>query len=279
MTRKERADLGDVQKTLFLPLWGRSEESKKQNPLLIDETAIRIINRVDFDFSKITQNIDDLTKIAWVKRSLMCDQVIRNFLSRYPKGTIVNIGCGLDTTYERVDNGKMRWYDLDLPDVIELRSKFVQENDRRQFIRASFLEKNWLQKVEVCGNVLFIAAGVFYFFDEQTVKEFIIRLIDTYPACEILFDVSSPLGVKIANKKVVESSGLDEKSHLVWGLEKTEDVLSWDTRIRVIQTYHYYQTQVRGLRNKLLGLLSDFLGIQYMIHLGTSTANDESKSR
>jgi O-methyltransferase involved in polyketide biosynthesis len=279
MTQQERVDLGDVQKTLFLPLWGRAEESKKQNPLLIDETAIRIINQVDFDFSNITQNIDDLTKIAWVKRSLMCDQVIRAFLARYPEGTIVNIGCGLDTTFERVDNGKMRWYDLDLPDVIELRSKFVQENDRRQFIRASFLEKNWLQEVEVCGNVLFIAAGVFYFFDEQTVKEFIIRLIDTYPACEILFDVSSPLGVKIANKKVVENSGLDEKSHLVWGLEKTEDVLSWDTRIRVIQTYHYYQTQVRGLRNKLLGMLSDFLGIQYLIHLGTSTANDESKSR
>ena len=133
---------------------------------------------------------------------------------------------------------------------------------------ASFLEKQWLEDIEVSGNVLFISAGVFYYFDEETIKEFIIRLIDAYPNSEILFDVSSPLGVKIANKKVVESSGLDEKSHLVWGLEKKEDILSWDKRIRIIATYYYYRTQVIGFRNKLMGKFSDFLGIQYMIHLG-----------
>jgi len=267
MAEKIRINLGNVQKTLFLPLWGRAEESKKQKPLLVDETAIRIIEQVDFDFSQITQNIDDLSQIAWIKRSLCCDEVIKEFLTRYPEGTIVNIGCGLDTTFERIDNGKLKWYDLDLPDVIELRSKFVKENVRRKFIVASFLEKGWLENIEISGNVLFIAAGVFYYFEESTIKEFIIRLIDTYPNSEILFDVSSPLGVKVANKKVVERSGLDEQSHLVWGLENKENILSWDARIRIIETYYYYQTQVIGIRNRLMGKLSDILGIQYMIHL------------
>ena len=73
--------------------------------------------------------------------------------------------------------------------------------------------------------------------------------------------------MRLANKKVVESSGLDEKSHLIWGLEKKEDILSWDKRIRIIETYFYYQTQVDGLRNKLMGKISDYLGIQYMLHL------------
>ena len=268
MTDKVKINLGDVQKTLFLPLWGRAEETKKQKPMLVDETAIRILEQVNFDFSQITHNIDDISQIAWIKRSLYCDLVIKEFLEKYPEGTIVNIGCWLDTTFERTDNGKLKWYDLDLPDVIELRSKFVKESERRKFIIASFLEKGWLEDIEVSGNVLFISAGVFYYFDEQTIKEFIIRLIDAYPNSEILFDVSSPLGVKIANKKVVESSGLDEKSHLVWGLEKKEDILSWDRRIRIIDTYYYYRTQVVGLRNKLIGKFSDFLGIQYMIHLG-----------
>jgi O-methyltransferase involved in polyketide biosynthesis len=164
MTDKININLGNVQKTLFLPLWGRAVESRKRKPLLIDETAIKIIEQVDYDFSPMTQNLDELTQIAWIKRSLFCDRVIEKFLTNYPEGTIVNIGCGLDTTFERIDNGRLKWYDLDLPDVIELRSMFVKENERRKFIATSFLEKEWLKKIEVRGNVLFIAAGVFYYF-------------------------------------------------------------------------------------------------------------------
>ena len=71
---------------------GRAEETKKLNPMLIDETALRIIEQVDFDFSQMTQNIDDLTQLAWIKRSLYSDQVMMEFLTKYPEGTIVNIG-------------------------------------------------------------------------------------------------------------------------------------------------------------------------------------------
>ena len=277
--KKIPANLGNVQKTLFLPLWGRSEESKKPHPRLVDQTAVRIMEQVDFDFAKIARNIDDLSQIAWIKRSLICDQVIGTFLENYPEGTVVNIGCGLDTTFERTDNGKLQWYDLDLPDVIEFRSRFVKETDRRKFLTASFLEKQWLEDIDVIGNVLFVSAGVFYYFEEERIQEFVLRLIDRYPGSELLFDASSPLGVKIANKKVVESSGLDEKSHLVWGLRKKGDIVSWDARIRIIDTYSYYRTQVDGLRNRLMGLISDFLGIQYMIHLGLGDPSQISPPR
>jgi len=261
-------DLGDVQKTLFLPLWGRAIESKKPEPMLIDKMAVKIIEQVDLDFSQISQNIDDLTHIGWIRRCQICDQVVLDFTSQYPGGTIVNIGCGLDTTFERTDNGNLRWYDLDLPDVIDLRFQFMQENDRRKFIASSFLEEGWLEDIDVEGNVLFIAAGVFYYFESDDVKSFFVRLINKYPNCELIFDVSSPLGIKIANKKVVESSGLDETSHLVWGLEDKKEFLSWDDRIRIIDTYNYYRVPGIGVRNRLMGMLSDLLGIQYMVHLG-----------
>lgn len=241
--------------------------------MLVDESAVRIIDQVDFDFSQATQNMDDLSQIAWIRRSLVCDRVVQGFLKRYPDGTIVNIGCGLDTTFERNDNGKLRWYDLDLADVIELRRKFVAESERRRFLTTSFLETGWLGKITVSGNVLFIAAGVFYYFSEEKIKAFLLRLLDTHPGCEILFDVCSPLGVKVANKKVIESAGLDEKSYLVWGLENKKVILSWDARIKLLGTYHYFRTLRIGLRNILMGALSDYLGIQYMLYLklGSST--------
>jgi O-methyltransferase involved in polyketide biosynthesis len=267
MIDRVNINLGDVQKTLFLPLWGRAVETRKGKPMLVDETAAKIIDQVDYDFSKITQNMDELSQIAWIKRSLICDQVIKKFLTSYPEGTVVNIGCGLDTTFERIDNGKVKWYDLDLADVIELRRKFIQESERRKFIASSFLEKEWLESIEVKGNILFIAAGVFYYFEEGQIKDFTFRLINKYPGSEMLFDVCSPTGVRIANKKVVESSGLDERSHLIWGLEKKKDILTWDSKLKIIGTYYYFRTLRIGLRNLVLGTLSDFLGIQYVLHL------------
>jgi O-methyltransferase involved in polyketide biosynthesis len=268
MTERININLGDVQKTLLLPLWGRAVETRKAKPLLVDETAVRIIDQLDFDFKPMAGNLDELTQIAWIKRSLIGDLVIRNFLTQYPAGTIVNIGCGLDTTFERTDNGKLKWYDLDLPDVIELRRKFILENDRRKFIPGSFLEKEWLENIDVNGDVLFMAAGVFYYFKELEIKEFILRLLDTFPGSELLFDVCSPAGMRVANRKVVESSGLDEKSHLTWGLENKKDILTWDSRLKIIHTYYYFRTLRIGPRNFLMGTLSDFLGIQYMLHLG-----------
>ena len=112
----DRVDLhlGDVQKTLFLPL-GCAVETKKRKPLLVDETAVKIIEQVDYDFSQMTRNMDDLSKIAWITRSLICDQLVRKFLAASPEGAIVNIGCGLDAIFERVDDGNLKWYNPDLP--------------------------------------------------------------------------------------------------------------------------------------------------------------------
>ena len=116
--------------------------------------------------------------------------------------------------------------------------------------------------------MLFVVAGVFYYFEEAAVKGFVLRLLDAYPGGELVCDVSSPVGVKVANKKVVESSGLDERSHLVWGVEDKKDILAWDERIRLLGTYYYFRTLRIGLRNFLMGTLSDLLGIQYILHLG-----------
>ena len=267
MTEKIKLNLSDVQKTLILPLWGRAFESKKEKPLLIDNAAIRIIDQIDFDFTKAADNLDDLTKIAWIQRSLISDRVIRQFLAQYPNGTIVNIGCGLDTTFNRVDNGKLRWYDLDLPDVIELRKIFIEESERRTCITSSFLDTAWFDQIEVESNVIFLSAGVFYFFTEDQIKPFMLQLLDRFPGSELIFDVASEVGVKLANKKVIESSGLDESSYLKWGLKSTDDILSWDSRISLLGKHTYYKGIKLGLRNSLMGILSNLLGIQYLLHI------------
>jgi O-methyltransferase involved in polyketide biosynthesis len=270
VSEKVTVELGNVQKTLLLPLWGRAIESKKEKPLLVDKTALQIIEAVDYDFSTLAHNISDLTQMAWIMRSMCVDEVVRAFLAKYPKGTIVNIGCGLDTTFDRIDNGTVLWYDLDLPDVIELRRQFIQETERRQFIPASFLDKSWLNEICMSENVLFIAAGVFYYFEESEVKEFLVRLADRFPGSEIIFDASSPYGIKTANRMVIKRSGLDRNSFLKWGLKNAETLAAWDRRFRVLSTHYYFGEKGRnlGLRLRLFGWISDRLKVQYMVHLG-----------
>jgi len=61
MTEKITVDLGNVQKTLFLPLWGRAQESKKDKPLLVDPTAQAMLDKVDYDFSSLAASLSPLT--------------------------------------------------------------------------------------------------------------------------------------------------------------------------------------------------------------------------
>jgi O-methyltransferase involved in polyketide biosynthesis len=272
MTEKIAFELGNVQKTLLLPLWGRAMEAKKSHPLLVDLKAVEVLEKVDYDFSGIAANMSPISQYAWIMRSKQTDAIINAFLQKFPTGTIVNIGCGLDTTFDRVDNGSLRWYDLDLPDVIDLRRKFIPESDRQIFISSSFLETGWFKQIKVSGNVLFIAAGVFYFFQGEDIRAFLVRLADSFSGCQVFFDASSAYGVKVANKMVIQRGGLDEKSNLIWGLEKAEDLIAWDSRIKILGTYYYFRGNRKSLPFKiwLIGTFSDSQRIQYMVHLRLS---------
>lgn len=262
-------ELGPVQKTLLLPLWGRAVETNKARPLLVDQTAAAILAKLDYDFSTIARNISPISQLAWIARSLRTDRTIRDFLNRHPGATMVNLGCGLDTTFERVDNGRLRWYDLDLPDVITLRKQFIQESARRQFIPCSLLDDAWMRCVPPSGAVFLVASGVLYYFEEAQIKALLIRLADTFPGCEILFDACSPRGLRMANKKVIKAGGMDESAVLKWGIRRAAEMQSWDDRIAVVAEYPLFSHfgHDLGVKARWGTWLSDFLGIMSMVHL------------
>jgi O-methyltransferase involved in polyketide biosynthesis len=197
---------------------------------------VEIINQINYDFSTIAHHINPISQLSWIARSLYIDGAIKRFLLKHPKAAIVNIGCGLDTTFDRVDNAELKWYDLDLPDVIELRRQFIPENDRRKYITSSFLDDFWLTQLRIADNVLFIAAGVLYYFEAAQIRRFLIKLADSFSGSEMVFDATSPFGVKMANQKVIKKSGLDEKSFLKWGLQNAKDLPAWDSRIKILDS-------------------------------------------
>jgi O-methyltransferase involved in polyketide biosynthesis len=263
--------LAGVQKTLLLPLWGRAMETRhrKREPLLVDRTAAEIIDKLDYDFSTIAAGIHPITRLAWIARAIHVDRSVREFLARRPRATVVNVGCGLDTTFERVDNGTLSWVDLDVPEVIELRSKLLPQGPRQRSLACSALDPGWLRELRADDGLMLVAAGVLYYFEEPQVRDLLSRLAVAFPGGELVFDACSPRGMRISNKKVIAASGMDAGAVLKWGIDRPREIGRWDSRIEVFETYRLFRgiTGRLPLRARLGTLVSDALNIMSMVRL------------
>jgi O-methyltransferase involved in polyketide biosynthesis len=186
MAEKREAELGAVQKTLFIPLAARARETGRKHPALRDPKAVEVVESIDFDASVYGRGWGGF---ATVLRTLTFDWWVREFLARHPSGTVVELGTGLNTRFERVDNGTARWIDLDLPDTIELRRQFFADTERRRMIAASLLDDGWLDAVEKSpGPYFFVSEGVLVYLQEADVTGLLARISKRFPGARIAFD-------------------------------------------------------------------------------------------
>jgi O-methyltransferase involved in polyketide biosynthesis len=189
MADGEQVRLGAVQETLFIPLAGRARETRKKRPILHDPKAAQIVDSVPFDTSKYGRGAGGLVGVI---RTAVFDVWVRDFLAEHPRGTVVELGTGLNTRFERVDNGTIHWMDLDLPDAIELRRRYFTDTDRRQMVAASALDEGWLPAVrERPGPYLFVTEGVLVYLRGDDVKRMLARLAAQFPGALIALDTYS----------------------------------------------------------------------------------------
>ena len=268
MEEKIRIEKGNIQETLLLPLWGRAVETQKDNPRLVDKKAVEIIDKLDYDFSDIAKT-QSMSQHGWVARSLHTDKTALEFIKRHPKATIVNIGCGLDTTFSRIDNGRIMFYELDLSEVIELRKCFFKDSERHKSIASSFLDTKWFKEIKVTDGLLFLAGGVFYYFIEEQIKNFFIAAADYFGKCDFYFDTLSPMGIKIAKKAVLKKGGMGMSMDGGWGLKPIKALEKWDKRIKVMKTTLMHKGIKKGIpwQAKLFLSIPDIIGVCHMVHV------------
>ena len=133
--------LGRVQETALVPLYARALESRRKRPILEDPKAVEIVDSIEWDFRRFGQR---RRVVGCSLRSAMFDVWVRDFVLRHPEGTVVEIGAGLNTRFERLDNGSIHWYDLELPDMVELRRRYFSDSERRVTLAASVLDRDWI---------------------------------------------------------------------------------------------------------------------------------------
>ena len=233
--------LSGVAKTLLITLYIRAMESQRPDALIKDEKAVALVTHMGYDFSPIKQiKMDEDDKVALILRNLEFDRYTRDFLARHPEAVVVHIGCGLDSRFERVDNGKVEWIDLDLPEVIELRRKFIGgETARYHLLGCSAFDRAWLNEVSVHRQrpFLFLAEGVFMYFEEAQVKSLVLTLREHFPGAELVFDAYSPYLVW-ANNLRLSLTKFGARYH--WGLKRGKELESWGAGVRLLDEWGYF---------------------------------------
>ena len=127
--------LGYVQETALIPLAIRANETERKMARIHDDKAVEIIRELDVDTEKLNRFFSHEGVIA---RTILFDETVKKLLRKYLDAVCINIGCGLDDRFSRVDNGKIRWFNVDLPDSIEMRKKFFYETEREHMLAANF---------------------------------------------------------------------------------------------------------------------------------------------
>jgi methyltransferase (TIGR00027 family) len=231
-------NLTGIPVTALFPLYGRAKETSEKNHLFEDPYAIKIMEQIDYDFSiyenmSATRKKEMLTGIA--VRTRILDDHTNEFLRKYPDGLVVNIGCGLDTRFFRLDNGKMNWIEVNLSEMIKLREKLFEKTERYKMLAASVLEQNWLNEITVEEGkmVMIIAEGTLMYFEEKEVKALFNQLIAKFPKAILCFEV---MGSKLQGKvhPSVAVLGIDVKCP--WGIEDIESLEAWNPKLKLVKT-------------------------------------------
>jgi len=247
MSETTSQDLNGVAETLLIPLYNRAMESQRPDAMMKDEKAVALVMQmmadeyIRYDFDQVRKiRMTQGNKIARIMLTREMDRYARDFLSRHPEAVVVHIGCGLDSRLERVDNGRVEWYDLDLPGVIDLRREFIgDEGERYHLLGSSVLEDAWLEAVKVHSQrpFLFLAENVFVYFMEAQVKSLVLRLRDHFPGAELVFDGWTPFFVWLGNRQLSSSkfAGL-----LHWGFWRSQELEGWGEGIRMLGQWGFF---------------------------------------
>ena len=264
---------GFIQETMFVPFYARATFSKLYPELLEDSMSFKILKKLDdVDFSRVKKYLTQYNGLIYIERARNFDNALKKYMKKYPNTTVVNLGAGLDTTFNRIDNGNIKFYDLDLPDAIEYRKKFIPETPRNRSIAKSIFDQSWFDDVEFQPErgIFLIAGGLFGYFKEDKIAGLVHAMARRFPGGELIFDGVSQLLVLLDNKK---KERLGYTGYL-WKFpikNPEKQFPNWSKKIKVVEHFLYWEKTPRNpkwsLKTHLYMRFSNLLKLQRIVHL------------
>ena len=253
-------NLNAVSRTLLIPLYVRALESRRPEALFRDPRAEELVARLDFDFSAVERKKND--QVAFLLRMREFDRRASAFLEEHPDGTVVDLGCGLDTRFDRIDDGRMEWYGLDLPEVIALRKELLEETPRSHFLGCSVLDFSWMDALHGREGkpFLFLAEAMLVYLEEADVRRLVQALAARFPGAELVCEAYSPVVVRYHPRP-------PDLPSVQWGLKNDRDVEAWAPGIRLIGRWCYFdQPEPRLAAYRVMRYLPFLGGMVRIVH-------------
>ena len=222
--------LGDVQTTALIPLAIKANETKSKKPRIRDEKAVEIIDALQID----TKPYDKfLSHEGVVARTIMIDRTVNKLLEKFPDANVVSFGCGFDNRFSRVDNGRISWYDVDLPDSITARRKAYPDRDRVTMIPGNALEREWTENIPKDRMTIVIAEGFFMYFTREETEQILNNITESFPKGFLLAEMMGKFaaGDKGKHHDTVKSTNAQFK----WGTDSAEEFLELSDKLSLVR--------------------------------------------
>lgn len=249
---------GTPEETLLIPLFVKAREFTNSKAIIKDQKAFEIAQQLKFDTGRFDGG--GIAAVGILTRTQLIDKAVSEFIRANPTGVIINLGVGLDTRVSRLDNQKLRWYELDLPQVIKLRRRFFSENERVKFISTSVTDLKWANEINTteADHIMIIAEGLFMYLTEEQVKSVFTYIIECYPNAHLYFDVVHSYFV-----------GKSISSPFVWGIDKAEEITELNNGIRLLEHWSIgsFNKNRQGLLLRIMNIFPSTRNRSQILHI------------
>ena len=258
---KQKIEKNTVQETLIIPLYSRKIAKEKFPDLINDKISDYIIEKIDYDFSdkekffNSTVGLYGALEVAQREFDLECE--IKEYLEKREDASVVNLGCGLNDLFSRVNNGKCKGYNLDFEDVIKTREELLKKAENEFNIACDLNDYSWFEKIEKDKGVIFVASGVFYYFKKEQVKNLFVKMSEYFKCGVLAFDSCNKTGLKML-LRLLKTIDMKEVGSYFCISDNLEELKSWSDNFENVSGKSY----MNGYRKlKDIRLLYKFLNI------------------
>ena len=258
---KQKIEKNTVQETLIIPLYSRKIAKEKFPDLINDKISEDIIGKIDYDFSdkekffNSTVGLYGALEVAQREFDLECE--IKEYLEKREDASVVNLGCGLNDLFSRVNNGKCKGYNLDFEEVIKTREELLKKAENEFNIACDLNDYSWFEKIEKDKGVIFVASGVFYYFKKEQVKNLFVRMSEYFKRGALAFDSCNKTGLKML-LRLLKTIDMKEVGSYFCISDNLEELKSWSDNFENVSGKSY----MNGYRKlKDIRLLYKFLNI------------------
>ncbi|ORW00330.1 class I SAM-dependent methyltransferase [Mycobacterium kyorinense] len=218
---------GSVEWTNLCTLYLRAYESRLAQPILGDRAAAEAVERIDYDFARVHRRVQpSIYQFLVALRAKQLDDWAADFLNRNPDAVVLHLGCGLDTRYQRLQPAQ-QWFDVDVPQVINLRRQLYDDTNGYRMIGSSVTDPQWIDEIPAGRNALIVAEGLLMYLTEAEIRDLLQRLLDRFDHGELLADLGTWWGPQLS--KVI-TSGITKS-----GTRDGREFSEWNPRLKLVE--------------------------------------------